>query len=433
MKFSPPRGMRDFYPEDMAFRNHLFRIWRETAVRFGFREYDAPVVETGELLTRKSGEEIVEQIYAFEDKSGRRLALRPEMTPSLARMIVTRQQTLKFPLKWFAIPQCFRYERMATGRKREHYQWNLDIVGHRGVEAEMEVIAAATESLRKLGLDHEAFQVRVGSRSLLTDLLDHLDIEPEYFDITFLALDKRGKIGDDEVHGLLEAEGLSAGDAERIFSLLSIQSLEEVESLFSEGVSSLGVWSPESLRELRELFDLSEAYGLKEYLIFDISIVRGLDYYTGIVFEAFDTGRKLRAIFGGGRYDNLLEFLGGSKIPSVGLGFGDVVVKELLDMSGCAFSLDEALDVAVGFMSESERMFAIRAGNRLRGGGRSVDIALKPEKPGKFFRRAGAGYFRSALYVGPDEMSTGMVKIKDLRIGEQREVAVEDLGRDPAG
>jgi histidyl-tRNA synthetase len=427
MKFLPPRGMRDFYPEDMAYRNELFQVWRDTATRYGFQEYDAPVVETHELLARKSGEEIVDQIYSFQDKSGRQLALRPEMTPSLARMIVSRQKMLRFPLKWFTIAQCFRYERTTAGRKREHFQWNLDIVGHEGIEAEVEVISAAIDALKSFGLDCNTFKVHIGSRAVISGLLSFFDIDPRHFDITFLALDKRDKIGDEGVRDMLSEEGLSQSDIKKVFSLLAIRSLEEVESIFSRGKSSRGATAHDSLKDLGKLMSQAEIYGVKDYLAFDISIVRGLEYYTGIVFEAFDVERKLRAIFGGGRYDNLLEFLGGSKIPSVGMGFGDVVMKELLEMRGYSFTLKDSFDYAIGFMTESQRNLAIQVGNFFRREGKGVDIALKAEKPKHFFSRAGGGYYRYAIYIGPDEEVKRILKIKNLNTGDQQEVSVDNV------
>ncbi|MBI3736427.1 ATP phosphoribosyltransferase regulatory subunit, partial [Candidatus Sumerlaeota bacterium] len=291
MELAPPRGMRDFYPEEFRAREALFNVWREVSSLYGFQGYDAPVVETEELLTRKGGEEITQQIYTFVDKSDRKLALRPEMTPSLARMIIARQGNLSFPLKWWAIAQCFRYERMTRGRKREHYQWNLDVVGEASVMAEAEVIGAAVEAMRRLGLTADDFKVRVGSRALLAELLAHSGINPDHFPACYLALDKRGKIDDEEIKKLLAGEGLQSADVDRVFQLLAIDSLDHVASLIG-GESA-------AVQTLRALLALSDALSFKDYLKFDVSIVRGLGYYTGIVFEAFDTAGKFRAIFGG--------------------------------------------------------------------------------------------------------------------------------------
>ncbi|MBE7559780.1 histidine--tRNA ligase [bacterium] len=368
--FAPPRGMRDFYPEDFRARDALFSAWRETARLWGFEEYDAPVVETLDLLERKAGEEISEQIYAFQDKSGRGLALRPELTPSLARMIIARQGALSFPLKWSAIAQCFRYERMTRGRKREHYQWNLDIVGEESVLAEAEVLGAAIAALRRLGLSHEDFRVRVGSRAVLAGLFARSGIAPEHFTALCLALDKRGKISDDQVRELLRAEGVGEADAGRVFEMLALRSLEDVDGRLA---------GDSAVADLHTLFDHARDLGFGQYLDFDLTVIRGLGYYTGIVFEAFDTAGRFRAIFGGGRYDNLLSTLGGERMPCVGLGFGDVVVMELLAQLGKAPATARGLEYAVGYMDEPSRNLAMQVAARLRAGGESCDLALAAE------------------------------------------------------
>ena len=398
MNHGPPRGMRDFYPAEMRRRNWLFALWRTAALQHGFEEYDEPVVETEELLKRKSGEEILQQIYCFTDKSGRGLALRPEMTPSLARMIIARQSSLSFPLKWFSMPQCFRYERMTRGRKREHYQWNLDIVGEEEAIAEAEVLSAAITALEDAGLSASDFQVRVGDRALLEGLFAASRIPTDHFGAVCLALDKRGKINDEEMAELLVKEGLDRSAVEKTFKLLAIESMDEAADLLEDDAP---------LASVRTLFELMEIYGRREFLAFDLSIIRGLDYYTGIVFEAFDTARAFRALFGGGRYDNLLSALGGRRIPCVGLGFGDVVVCELLDHLGKELGEGGGPDVSIGYMSVEERPLALQAARCLRQTGVRVDLQLKPLKPKKFFAAA-------SKIVRP--MSKGMISSSRLWI-----------------
>lgn len=417
MDLAPPRGMRDFYPEDFRAREALFSIWRETAALHGFEGYDAPVVETEELLIRKGGEEIVQQIYSFADKSDRRLALRPEMTPSLARMVVARQGSLSMPLKWWAIAQCFRYERMTRGRKREHFQWNLDVVGETAVSAEVEVIGAAVAAMRRMGLTADDFKVRVGSRALLAELFAKIGVGAEHFQAACLALDKRGKIDDDAIRALLAAEGLAPEASDRVFELLGIESLDRAEELL--GADSAAI------RRLRDLFALAGDAGFAEFLAFDVGVVRGLGYYTGIVFEAFDTAGKFRAIFGGGRYDDLLVSLGGKPCSCVGLGFGDVVVQELLTELGRPLGRVAGVDDVVGYMIEEARPFAHRVAARLRAEGRRVDLALAPEKPRKFFARADALGAARAIFLGPDEVASGRAKIKDLKTREESELDLE--------
>jgi histidyl-tRNA synthetase len=413
--------LRDFYPEEMRLRNRLFDVWRNMSRRFGFEEYDAPVVETEDLLIRKSGEEIVHQIYTFEDKSGRRLALRPEMTPSLARMIVARQKALSFPLKWCCIAQCFRYERMMKGRKREHYQWNLDVVGEESMSAEVEVIAAAIEALRELGLTSSEFQVRVGSRALLGELFAARKFNMQHFASACLMLDKRGKISDEKIRDLLRAEGVSEVDIETVFSILSVVHLEEAAQILKE--------KTKALTDLERLFAAITDYGLREYVTFDLSIIRGLAYYTGIVFEAFDTRRRFRAIFGGGRYDNLLSTLGGPSVPSVGLGFGDVVVQELITHLGKQPAASRSVDVAIGYMTEAEQGLAIRAVSLLRARDFSVDLQLCALKPGKFFRVADKCGASWTVYIGPEEAARDVVNLKNMTTGDQEEIPVTQLAK----
>ncbi len=403
----PPRGMRDFYPDDMRRREAIFAAWREAAARFGFEPYDACVVETLDLLKRKGGEEIAEQLYTFQDKSGRDLALRAEMTPTLARLVAARQNELSFPLKWYAVAQCFRYERMSRGRKREHFQWNLDIVGESSVAAEAEVLAAAHCALGLLGLGDGQVVIHVNSRALLSELLSLAGIPPNGHAAVFLALDKRGKVEDATVKALLAETGLDPQCIEAALRMMTIGSLDEAAAF-------LGRESP-ALRDLRELLRLLSCYGLGPRDIqFDISVIRGLGYYTGIVFEAFDKAREFRAVFGGGRYENLLKQIGGRSLPAVGLGFGDVVIGELLARQSPTAVPPSDRDMAVTFMDDSQRALAMRLARQLRQAGCRVDLALTSERPKAFFSRAARSGFRRAVIIGPDEAQQGLARVKNL-------------------
>ncbi len=411
ISFEPPRGMRDFYPEDMVWRERVFGAWRQAGRICGFSPYDACVVESLELLQRKAGEEVTEQIYSFEDKSGRKLALRAEMTPTLARMVAARQGSLHFPLKWSAIAQCFRYERMTRGRKREHYQWNVDVVGEESVTAEAEVLNAAATALRLMGMPDGAYRIHVSSRALLAELLDKRGFAPESHAAVFLALDKRGKIPDDAIAALLKEEGLPEASVPAVFDLMKVDGLDAAAAIAGEN-------SP-AVARLRELFRLAALYGFADRLEFDISVIRGLSYYTGIVFEAFDTERKFRAIFGGGRYDNLLTSIGGEPTPAVGLGFGDVVVQEVLkDLPDSGAHRREPC-VAIGFMSGDQRDAAIALAARLRADGRAVDLSLAPQKPKAFFKWSGEGPASHAVFIGPDDVASGVARLKDLETREE--------------
>ncbi|MBN2301788.1 MAG: histidine--tRNA ligase [Lentisphaerae bacterium] len=405
----PPRGMRDFYPDDMRIRNAIFNAWRQASLAFGFDEYDACVVESLDLLIRKAGEEIVEQIYSFKDKSGRDLALRPEMTPTLARMIAARQGSLGFPLKWFTIAQCFRYERMTRGRKREHYQWNLDIVGEESVTAETEIIATAVNALKLLGLDKNSLTVRFSSRELLAELLAGLGIERRHYPTVFLTLDKRRKINDTETEQLLINAGIDAGTIKKIFSLLQIESLDQAEKMLATQHTS-----EHAMETIRKFMTLLDTYGISDMVAFDISVVRGLAYYTGIVFEAFDTCGEFRAVFGGGRYDNLLSDIGGKPATGVGLGFGDVVIAEILSARNKSFGNVSSGRMEVGYMEETQRITAMKIAASFRKKSYNVGLSLKPEKAKAFFSRAGKSGAQQAVFIGPDDIASGSIRLKNL-------------------
>lgn len=417
--FNPPRGMRDFYPQDMNLRNLIFDAWQRSARASGFEPYDACVVESLELLTRKAGEEISDQLYTFTDKSGRALALRAEMTPTLARMIVARQNELQFPLKWYSIAQCFRYERMSKGRKREHYQWNLDIVGESSLLAEAEVIGAAAKAIFAMGLAPRDIKIHINNRALMADIFLKLGIEAAHHAAVFLALDKRGKIDDDAVRALLQEAGLAPDAIGAAFRVLAITTLDEAETAMGGPTASSAA--------VRDLLAFLGQYGLAEAAIFDIGVIRGLGYYTGIVFECFDTGKSMRAIFGGGRYDNLLQSIGGKPMTAVGLGFGDVVIADLLQERGLHAAAMHRTDCAVGFMEEAQRACAISIAQAIRGARYTVDLGLHHEKPKHFFARAGGGGCRAAIYIGPDDVARGSVRVKNLDQRVENEAVIADL------
>jgi histidyl-tRNA synthetase len=354
------------------------------------------------------------------DKSDRELALRAEMTPTLARMIVAKQNELTFPIKWFTIAQCFRYERMTRGRKREHYQWNLDIVGEPSALAEAEVVMAAVDALTQLGLGSSDVRVHVNSRAVLSDLLAKLGIPRDHHAATFLALDKRGKIPDEEITKLLTGEGLPQASIDATFKILGLTTLESL-------IEALDERTP-ALEHFLSFFDLMKLYGAGDSVKFDISVIRGLGYYTGIVFEGFDTGRSLRAIFGGGRYDNLLGDLGGKPMTAVGLGFGDVVIAELLEEKAKLPHPSARKDLAISYMEEAQRDTAIRVAKAMRDEGSNVDIALHPEKPKHFFARTGKAGFRRGIYIGPDDMAKGTIRLKNLEDRTEQEIILSSLG-----
>ncbi len=416
-----PRGTRDFYPEDLRLRSWLHDHFRTTAALFGFEEIDAPVLEHAELFTRKAGEEIVAQLYHFE-LHDRHLTLRPEITPQVARMVMARRGALRMPLRWFSVPQCWRYERMSRGRKREHYQWNMDIWGEPGIGAETELIASIFHLLDRLGLARGDVKIRISSRALLEETLRKTVLKgrPEVFPALCVIIDKLERIGADAVTELLrEPNGLVAlpeADARFVLSWLELRDVAEAGKLAQTD-------SP-AIVELARLFELIDAYGHGDRVVFDASIVRGLAYYTGVVFEAFDTGRELRAICGGGRYDQLLETLGGPATAAVGFGFGDVVINELLADRKRLPELSRAVDAVVYAFSDAERTAAVRVASALRAENRTVELILGESRLKRVLADADRAGAREVHLLGPDELARGEVLIRDLATGEQRSAPI---------
>jgi histidyl-tRNA synthetase len=416
--FQGVRGTRDFYPEQLRLREWLFDHYRTIAGRFAFEQVDAPVLEPAELFIRKAGEEIVDQLYHFE-LHDRHLALRPEFTPSLARMVQARAGGLRLPIRWFSIPQCWRYERMTRGRKREHYQWNMDIWGEPSVTAEAELIAACFQLFDLVGLDRQDVVMRVNSRALIEEALiaGPLAGRPEAFAPLCIVVDKLARLGPAAVVDLLVDP---AGDVR----LDNAQAHATVEMLGARSLEDVAAHAPTdspALLELRRLFDLLDAYGVAGSVAFDASVVRGLAYYTGVVFEAFDSGGKLRSICGGGRYDRLLETLGGPAMPAVGFGMGDVILTELLSEKSLLPELSRGIDDVVFAFEEAHRAAAVRVAERLRRAGRRVELVLGSPRLKRVIADADRSGAARLWLLGPDEVSRGVATVRDLSSGEQRE------------
>lgn len=420
MKLSPPRGTRDFFPEDMRLRTWLFDHWRDVSEQFGFEAYDAPVVEHEEIYIRKAGEEITGQLYNFEDKGGRRLALRPEMTPSLARMILQKGSALSLPAKWYAIPQCWRYERTTRGRKREHYQWNVDIFGVAGMTAEAELLAIIAAFFQRIGLGADDVGIKISSRKVLQSVLKDLGVTDAQFAPVCVLVDKLEKVSREELQGEFEALGLSENTVDQLIATLSIKDLDGLAAVLGE--------THEAVQDLRQLWGLAEAYGYADWLQFDASIVRGLAYYTGTVFEAFDRGATLRAVCGGGRYDRLLSTFGGKDQPACGFGFGDVVILELLKDKGVLPTLAQVVDDVVFPYNEELRPAAVAVAQALRSTGRRVDLILEKKRTKAAFKHADRLNAERMVLVAPDEWARGEVMFKDLKSGEQTVVPFASLG-----
>ena len=413
------RGTRDFYPEDMRLRNWLFNRFHEASLSHGFEEYDAPIIEHEDLYTRKQGEEITQQLYNFEDKGGRRVSLRPEMTPSLARMVMARSGALPLPIKWYSIPQCWRYERTQRGRGREHYQWNVDIWGMDGIEADAELLSVMVSLFRSVGLTSEDVVIKISSRKVLEEVLGSLGIVGESFAKTCVIVDKMDKLPAEAITAQLSDLGLNDDSISTIQSVLSIAKLSDLSESLDEGSTAS--------TELESLFSLIDSYGISDWVQFDASIVRGLAYYTGPVFEAHDRSGNLRAICGGGRYDKLIGTLGGKDLPATGFGFGDMVIMELLSDKGLLPDISSRASDVVFCMDESLRGAAMSVSSKLRESGRKVDLVLESKKMKWVFKHAERTGAERLVMLMPDEWSSGKVRIKDLGTGDESDVAFDSL------
>jgi histidyl-tRNA synthetase len=418
-------GFRDFYPDDLAVRAHIFATWREVARRYGFAEYDGPPLEPLELYTTKSGPEIVQQLYCFTDRGGREVAMRPEMTPTLARMAGARAGGLRKPIRWFSIPQLFRYERQQRGRLREHFQLNCDLIGEDDVAADAELLACAIDVLRAFGLNQADFVARVSDRGLLRALLLHAGVPEEALVLVYNIVDKLERDTRETIAARLRGEAALADEvAERVLDVFRHTTFEAVRDAYggTEGVA------PEIAR-MGECLALLGQMGLGAFVRFDLSVVRGLAYYTGIVFELFDARGELRAICGGGRYDALLKQTAGVDLPALGFGMGDVVLRELLADRGLLPAVEREIDFYLIAVTPEQRPELLALAHRLRDAGHSVDYGLRPAGVGKQFKHASAVGARHTVVLGPDEAAEGVAVVKEMATGTERRVPLAEVGR----
>jgi histidyl-tRNA synthetase len=400
-------GFRDFYPDPLPHpdvwsadaRQHIFQHWRATARRYGFREYDGPPLETLELFTTKSGDEIVGQLYNFTDKGERAVALRPEMTPTLARMIAAHERNYKKPIKWFAVPQLFRYERQQKGRLREHFQFNADIIGETSPAADAELIALLIDSLRALGLTEADFVIRLSSRNAWQEFYSDHRGDPDKGYEFYQTIDKLEREKPEVTRDKLRTLGLST---------------EDVTGFIEQAKPTA---------ELQSILDNLAARNLTSFVKVDYQVIRGLAYYTGVVFEAFDRKGELRAIAGGGRYDNLIKLISGGRVdlPALGFGMGDVVLLELLKARKLLPKFDAAVDVYVLIEEETQRAAGLRLVQQLRNEGLVVEYSLTALKADKQFKRA---LELGAKFTAKAEGET--VRMKNLSTRQERMVAVAE-------
>src|ERR1044071_149200 len=412
-------GFRDFYPEPLPqpdmwsadARQYIFKKWRTVVVSYGFREYDGPPLEALELFTMKSGQEIVGQLYNFKDKGERDVSLRPEMTPTLARMIGAHERSYKKPVKWFAIPQLFRYERQQKGRLREHFQLNADIVGESDAGADAELVALLIDTLRAFGLTEKDFVIRLSSRNAWDDFFhNHKERAGDEYEF-YQVVDKLEREDPVVSEQKLSAFGLS---------------LIEVTAFIKQA---------EPTAELKSILDNLAARGLSDFIKVDYGVIRGLAYYTGIVFEAFDRKGDFRAIAGGGRYDNLVKLVSGGKVelPALGFGMGDVVLLELLKARGLLPKFSGSLDVFCLIEDETLRLRSLAFIQELRAAGLAVGYSLTPAKSDKQFKRAQELRAGRTVRLETDGAGEMMARIRDLKTRDEKALNVRDAVKQLVG
>ncbi|NPV77685.1 MAG: histidine--tRNA ligase [Anaerolineae bacterium] len=406
------KGTRDFYPEQMAFRNWLYSSIRKVSESFGYQEYEGPILEKIELYAAKSGEELVkEQAFVFPDRGGDLITLRPELTPTLARMIAQRQNELVIPLRWWSFGPFFRYERPQKGRAREFFQWNIDLIGASSTDADAELIAVCASFFQQIGLSPIQVGIFVNDRRLMDSQLAAIGIQGELKQATFRLIDRRDKMSPEDWDDYALSSGISTAQLGALKDMLGNPDL----------------W--QKSEHLKRVFAILEAMGVREYAVFDPQVIRGLDYYTGTVFEARDRSKGGRAILGGGHYDNLVEDVGGESLPGVGFAMGDMMIAVIMEKYGVLPRLSTAPAEVLVTVFDDESLvdaFAISAAVRRAG----IAVICYPEsaklpKQLKYADRIGA---RFALICGPDEKKAGVVTIKDLAKRTQQTVARDRLG-----
>lgn len=405
------KGTRDFYPELMAVRTWLYRTVRAASEQFGYQEYEGPILETIELYAAKSGEELVkEQSFVLKDRGGDELTLRPELTPTLARMVAQRQRQLTPPIRWWSFGPFWRYERPQKGRTREFFQWNIDLIGAQSVQADAEIVAVGVEFFRRTGLTPAEVKIQVNNRRLMNAELQAMGIGPEMTLSVFRVIDKREKMRPADWEAYAAESGLSAAQIADLNQMLSDREL----------------WRKSD--ELVEFFAALRDFGASDYVEFEPSIVRGLDYYTGIVFEARDRNEEGRAILGGGRYDNLLSDVGGEPLPGVGFAMGDVVIGLVLEKYGKLPRLHVSpTHVLVTVFDASLAAEARRLSCELRQAGLNVELYPEAARLNRQLKYADQHAIPFAIIIGPDEAAAGQVTLRDMRANQQQTVARNDV------
>jgi len=413
---APYKGVRDFYPEDMFIQNHIFSVMKKTAENFGYVEYNASPLEPSDIYKAKSGEEIVnDQTYSFIDRGEREVTLRPEMTPTVARMVAGRQRDLSFPIRWYSIPNLFRYEQPQKGRLREHYQLNADIFGVEDITAEIEIISLASTIMRNFGAKESDFEIRINSRKMLNDLFDSFSLKDEIIKKLVKIIDKKEKVGRDIYENSLK--DLIGKEADELIRVLDVN---------QRILDRLGA-NNQNIKKLEKLIESLSQLGIKN-IFFSPTLMRGFDYYTDIVFEIFDTSPKnKRSLFGGGRYDSLTELFGGKPIPAVGFGMGDVTIRDFLESRDLLPKHKTPTQIYICPIGkiDNEKVFKIASELRDRNINTAVDLTGK--KVGDQIKTALKNQIPFVVFVGEDEIKNQKYKIKQLDTEEERELDIEQI------
>jgi len=432
MKIPPVKGTRDFYPSDMARRNWIIDGWKKVSIRNGFEEYDGPIFEYLKMFQIKSGDEIVEQLFSLQDRGGRELALRPEITPTLARMVNQRISSLPRPIKWFSVPRLFRAERPQKGRLREFFQWNIDIIGVDDVLADAETIFCALDYMQEVGLTPEDIVVKISSRKLLAAVLKEIGILDEDLDSLYVVLDKKDKLPVETFREMLNEQVPDREMANKIQAFMELKSTSEVERMFRGDKEVIQANDEQAM-----LIEHLGRMGVREYCEFDPSIVRGLAYYTGVVYEIYDRGSEFRAIGGGGRYDNLLRDFGGQDVPATGFGIGDCILAILLEKKGLLKSEPRQLDYFVasvgaitfddedGIVKSTPEDKAIQVAAELRRLGYKADFSYKSGLSNQL-REASSRNAKKCIIIG-EEFKNNELVVKDMATGEQELVDYDEF------
>jgi histidyl-tRNA synthetase len=418
MKIPPVKGTRDFYPPDMAIHNFIVDGWKKVSLRNGFEEYDGPIFEYLKMYQIKSGDEIVEQLFSLTDRGGRELALRPEITPTLARMVNQQINSLPKPIKWFSVPRLLRAERPQKGRLREFFQWNIDIIGIDEPLADAEIIFTTVDYLRNVGLTPQDVTVRISSRKLLAAVLKSYGVPDEKLESLYVVLDKKARLPDETFEQMLAEQVPDKETLVKILAFMKIDSLPELGELISAESEGSAPFN-----EIKEVLNTLQIMGVGDFCAYDPSIVRGLAYYTGIVFEVHDAVGDLRAICGGGRYNNLLRDFGGPAISATGMGMGDCVLEILLRNKGLLdrLLLSHQIDYFVACIGDIGNE-ALRIITKLRSMGYSTNFSYKMGGLSKQLKEASAQNARKCIIIGEEELRENKITIKDMATGEQKPI-----------